>query len=399
MNRILLLALILAVLTLSSCFLWDGVAETTRLFTREGAAGPADGEEAGDGVLGVPSAEEKIEIFISEMTLEEKIGQMFFLAFRYTTRVDGSIENMIRNYGIGGVVLFGENIIDKNQTAEYINRLQGAANIPLFISIDEEGGRVLRTRNLDVPRIPNALSIGQTGDPQRAYNAAETIAGYLLPLGFNMDFAPVADVFTNPRNTVIGDRAFSTDADMAGEMVKSFTQGLLDNNILPALKHFPGHGDTIADSHFGIASTNKTLDELKECEFMPFIAGIEAGAPLVMTGHISAPNITGDNLPATFSYFLLTEILRGTLGFDGIIITDALEMGAVTRYFSCGETAVKSISAGVDMLLMPRNFEEAYNSLAEAVRSGEITEERINESVRRILTVKYNAGLINQGDN
>jgi beta-N-acetylhexosaminidase len=264
----------------------------------------------------------------------------------------------------------------------------------LFIGIDEEGGRVLRTRNLDVPRIPPAQKIGESGNVKQAYDAAEIIAGYLLPLGFNTNFAPVADVFSNPRNTVIGDRAFSADAKTAGNLVLGFTRGLLENNILPALKHFPGHGETLADSHFGIASTDKTLEELKECEFIPFQAGIDAGAPFVMTGHISTPNITGDNMPALFSSYLLRDILRGMLGFDGVIITDALNMGAVTKYYNSEETAVKAVIAGVDILLMPDNLEQAFAGIIKALESGEIPETRIDESVKRILTVKYEAGII-----
>jgi len=254
----------------------------------------------------------------------------------------------------------------------------------------------LRTNKLDVPRIPPAFETGKTGDPQNAYNNAQTIAGYLKLLGFNVDFAPSADVFTNPDNTVIGDRAFSSDPNKAAEMVKYFTKGLLDNGVLPTVKHFPGHGDTVADSHYGIAVTNKTLEELEACEFIPFQAGIDAGTVFVMAGHISAPNadLYGSILPAEFSGFLLHDILREQLGFKGIIITDALNMGAISLYYTSEETAVKSVLAGVDMLLMPENFKEAYDGLIKAVKSGEITEERINESVARILTAKYNAGLI-----
>ena len=347
-----------------------------------------------------PPSDFSIEWLIQNMTLKQKVGQMFFHAFRqdnngkHITKINQNIIDIINNYNIGGVILFSENIQSAQQVTDYINALQTASSLPLFISIDEEGGRVLRTKSLNVPRIEPALGIGSTGDPQNAYNAAQTIAKYLSPLGFNVNFAPVADVFTNPSNTVIGDRAFAKDASEAAEMVKYFTRGLLDNNILPTLKHFPGHGDTLADSHFGSAATNKTLAELSECEFIPFQAGIKAGAPFVMTGHISTPNITGNNEPALFSSYLLRDILRNTLGFDGIIITDALNMGAVIKYYNPAQTAVKAVLAGVDILLMPANLEQAYNGVIQAVESGEITESRIDESVRRILTVKYESGII-----
>jgi len=255
---------------------------------------------------------------------------------------------------------------------------------------------VLRTDSLNVPRIASALSTGSSGDAQKAYDSAKTVAGYLKPLGFNLDFAPVADVFTNPSNTVIGDRAFSTEPDTAAEMVKYFSQGLLDNGILPVLKHFPGHGDTSEDSHYGTAITKKSLDELYECEFIPFKTGIETNVPFVMAGHIATPNINieNNNLPAIFSDFLLRDILRDKLGFNGIIITDSLSMGAIINYYTSEETAVKSILSGVDMLLMPEDFNSAYHGVINAVKSGEIPEEQINGSVKRILAVKYESGLI-----
>jgi len=348
------------------------------------------------------NTEQKIEALIENMTLEQKVGQMFFCAFRQDNagndivEIDENIKNIIKDCGIGGVVLFSENIKDINQVTEYIRDLQNEAGITLFIGIDEEGGRVLRTDSLNVPRIASALSTGSSGDAQKAYDSAKTVAGYLKPLGFNLDFAPVADVFTNPSNTVIGDRAFSTEPDTAAEMVKYFSQGLLDNGILPVLKHFPGHGDTSEDSHYGTAITKKSLDELYECEFIPFKTGIETNVPFVMAGHIATPNINieNNNLPAIFSDFLLRDILRDKLGFNGIIITDSLSMGAIINYYTSEETAVKSILSGVDMLLMPEDFNSAYHGVINAVKSGEIPEEQINGSVKRILAVKYESGLI-----
>lgn len=361
----------------------------------------------------VLSPEQEAELLMRGMTMEQKAGQLFFCAFRRNQngngiiKTDANIEKIIKDCGIGGVVLFSENIINAQQVTDYIHSLQQASDVPLFIGIDEEGGRVVRTKALDVPRIPSALSIGNTNNTQNAYNTAKTISDYLAPLGFNVDFAPVADVFTNPSNTVIGDRAFSSDANKAAEMVKSFVKGALDSNILPAVKHFPGHGDTKEDSHFGIASTQKTLAELSKCEFIPFQAGIDAGAVFVMTGHITTPNIDKDNgdnmenmenMPATFSNFLLQDVLRGNLGFNGIIITDSLEMGAIINRYTSEETAVNAIIAGVDMLLMPHNIIEAYNGVLKAVKSGKISEKRIDESVKRILTEKYKADIITSPD-
>ena len=351
------------------------------------------------GLSGTSIAEQQAGLALENMTLEQKVGQMFFCAFRYSqngggiVEINSGIEKTIKDCGVGGVILFSENIHSAKQVTDFIQNLQQASDIPLFIGIDEEGGRVVRTRLLDVPRIPSALSIGNTGNIQNAYNTAKTIAGYLTPLGFNVDFAPVADVFTNPSNTVIGDRAFSRDAKKAGEMVVSFVKGALDNNMLPAVKHFPGHGDTKEDSHYGMATTGKTLAELAECEFIPFQSGINAGSPFVMIGHIAVPDI--DKNPAVFSSVILQDILRDTLNFNRIIITDSLEMGAITSNYTPEETAVKAILAGIDMLLMPKNFTEAYNGVLNAVKTGAITERRIDESAKRILTEKYKAGILN----
>ena len=344
-----------------------------------------------------------IESILAEMTIEQKIGQMFFPAFRRDnagdiTRINQTIINAISNYHIGGVILFSENIHSSQQVTEYIASLQNASiqagNPRLFIAIDEEGGRVARTGALDVPRIPAALTIGDSGDTQLAYNSAKTIAEYLKPLGFNVNFAPVADVFTNPVNTVIGDRAFAREAHLAADMVEAFTKGSLSGGIIPTLKHFPGHGDTVQDSHFSAATIYGTLEELAKREFVPFEAGINAGAPFVMMGHISTPNVTGDNTPALFSNFWIQDILRDKLGFDGVIITDALDMAAVTHYYTAEQAAVQAILAGVDILLMPQNLSRAYAAVLDAVRAGTITEARIDESVRRILTAKYNASII-----
>ena len=344
-----------------------------------------------------------VEAILAEMTLEQKIGQMFFPAFRRDnagdiTRINQTITNAINNYHIGGVILFSENIHSSQQVTEYIASLQDASiqagNPRLFIAIDEEGGRVARTGALDVPRIPAALTIGDSGDTQLAYESAKTIAEYLKPLGFNVNFAPVADVLTNPVNTVIGDRAFAREAHLAADMVEAFTKGSLSGGIIPTLKHFPGHGDTVQDSHFSAATIYGTLEELAKREFIPFEAGINSGAPFVMMGHISTPNVTGDNTPALFSNFWMQDILRDKLGFDGVIITDALDMAAVTHYYTAEQAAVQAIIAGVDILLMPQNLSRAYTAVLDAVRNGTITEARIDESVRRILSAKYNANII-----
>ena len=207
-------------------------------------------------------------------------------------------------------------------------------------------------------------------------------------LNFNVDFAPVADVFSNPENTVIGDRAFGSDPELVSEMVSMTVKGLQSEGVLATLKHFPGHGDTAEDSHSGYASSYRSLEELERCDFLPFRAGIEVDAAFVMAGHISLPNVLNDQTPASLSYEIVTELLRKKMQFNGIIITDALNMGAISQHYSSGEAAVMAVDAGVDMLLMPADFYAAYEALLNAVQEGRISQERIDESVLRILQTK-----------
>ena len=226
------------------------------------------------------------------------------------------------------------------------------------------------------------------GEAQDAYDTGAIIGKYLSELGFNVNFAPVADVMTNPANTVIGNRAFSYDPVRTGEMVSSFVRGIHSEKVASTLKHFPGHGDTAEGSHTSSAVSYKTLDELRTCEFIPFAEGISSGTDLIMLGHISLPNVTGDYTPATLSRQIVKDILREEMGYDGIIVTDAMNMAAVTNYYSSAEAAVKAIQAGVDMILAPADFYSSYQGVLDAVRNGEISEKRIDRSVMRIIELK-----------
>jgi len=267
---------------------------------------------------------------------------------------------------------------------------QERIGVPAFLCVDEEGGTVTRISGkgvIDVPYIDTMQSVG-LGEPEDAYAVGETIGSYLSELLFNVDFAPVADVATNPDNSVIGTRSFGSDAEVVSSMVASFVEGIQNQGVAATLKHFPGHGDTAEDSHVSRSTSYKTLEELWECELLPFAAGIEAGCRFVMVGHISLPNVTGDDTPATVSELLVTELLREEMGFDGIIVTDAMNMAAITDYYSSAEAAVAAVSAGADMILMPADFQSAYEGLVSAVNTGVLSEERIDESLRRILTVK-----------
>lgn len=345
----------------------------------------------------------EISQILEQMTLEEKVSQIFFITPEALTGADavtaaGEItKNAFWKYPVGGICYFRQNILSEEQFAGMVTDIQRYSEertgLPLLIGVDEEGGTVSRITGRgfpNVPEIPDMLSVGETGNPQKAYEIGSTIGQYLKRFQVNVDFAPIADVFTNPDNTVIGNRAFAREAETAALMVEQEVRGLNDQKIAAALKHFPGHGDTAQDSHDGMAVSTKTLDELRACELIPFQRGIESGAQFVMTGHISCPQITGSDVPASLSEQIVTDLLREEMGFEGIVVTDAMNMGAIVNRYSSAEAAVMAIQAGVDMILMPGDFYSAWDGVMQAVKSGQITEERIEESVRRILELKKN---------
>jgi beta-N-acetylhexosaminidase len=256
--------------------------------------------------------------------------------------------------------------------------------------VDEEGGSVARVARANIAANVGAMGdIGASGDFGSATEAGQTIATYLGELGFDTNFAPVADVLADSDNVTIGDRSFGTDASMVAEMVAAFIHGSKGMGIHATAKHFPGLGNTSADTHVDMATSTSTLDEMRVFEFVPFVAAIEAGVEFIMMAHLSLPDIIGDDTPTSLSRMMVTDILREELGFKGIVVTDALNMGAITNHYSSAEAAIMAIEAGVDMILMPQNFQEAYNGLLEAVQSGRISEERIDESLHRIYRIKY----------
>lgn len=348
--------------------------------------------------------EKKVLKLLNEMTLEEKIGQLFFITPEKLTGIGVAIQagdttkQMLEQYPVGGLIYFSQNIETPDQITSMIENSQSYSRIPLFIGIDEEGGtlvaRIANNPNFNVEKFPNMKEIGATGDPNQAFYVGSTIGSYLHSYGFNMDFAPDADLLTNPNNSVIGERSFGSDPTLVGTMTAQAVKGFQQENVSAVIKHFPGHGDTKEDSHTGAAIVNKTLDELRMAEFIPFQSGIEAGVDGVMVGHLQVPQVTGTNTPATLSPIIVTDILRNELGFQGLVITDSLSMGAITQYYSSDEAAVLSLQAGADILLMPEDFPLAYQGVLNAVSSGALSEERIDESVKRILTVKYNRGII-----
>lgn len=353
-----------------------------------------------------------LESIVEQMTLRQKVGQLFIirpdaLALSQSdaqisdpnaagvTALSGDMIRTLEDYPVGGIVMFAKNISSPDQIAAFNQALQAASGIPLFIAVDEEGGTVSRLANhkaFDLSRYKSAASIQNA---EQALEMGSTIGGYLKDFGFNMDFAPVADVNTNPKNPIIGTRAFSSDPETAAQLAASMAEGLREQGIIAVFKHFPGHGDTAEDSHSGIAISYQTKDAMAACEWLPFR---EAGSnDFIMVGHIAVPEITGNLTPSTMSELLVTDVLKTELGFQGLVITDALEMGAITDAYTSGEAALKALEAGCDILLMPQNLCEAFDAVVAALESGTYSEDALNATVLRILQFKLDHGLLGAG--
>lgn len=353
-----------------------------------------------------PSLDERAQKWAKEhlltMTPEQKAAQMFLISPEALTGqspvtvAKGATEEALEKYPVAGLIYFRQNIVSEEQLRELLQSTQAFAGqqtgIPLFLGVDEEGGEVARIANhpaLTAENAGNMADVGASGDPEEAYRAGDMIGAYLADYGFNLDFAPVADVLTNEENTIVKKRSFGSDAELVRKMDEQFRKGLENHNVCSCLKHFPGHGATTGDTHKGYAYTEKTKEELTEREWVPFIGGIEADCPMIMVGHISAPNVTGDELPASLSKVMVTDILRNDLSYDGVVITDSMDMGAIADHYSAAEAAVMAVEAGADLILLQTDFQDAYNGLLSALEDGRLTEARLDESVMRILRLKY----------
>lgn len=348
-----------------------------------------------------PTKTEEVQNIVDSMSLEEKVAQLFLVQpeaivdIGTATAAGDATKQAINKTPIGGFVYFSDNLQSEQQVQDMLRNVQKYSEdrigLPAFLSVDEEGGTVARvasTGRFDVTDVGDMAKIGASGDVQQARQAGETIGSYLSELGFNLDFAPDADVLTNPDNTVVKKRSFGSDPRVVSDMSLAVAQGLAQHQVYSVYKHFPGHGATAGDTHQGYAYTDKTLDELKQSELIPFENAIQNNAEFIMAAHISAPRVTGDDTPASLSKTMITDILRGQMGYDGIVVTDAMNMGAVTEQYTSAQAAVKALQAGADLVLMPEDFQEAYQGVLDAVKDGTLTEQRINESVTRIVKVK-----------
>lgn len=338
------------------------------------------------------SIEEKIKKQLKKMTLDEKIAQMLIIYYSSTT-YDESLEQTIKEVKPGGFILMNDNISTYQNTLNLVKSMQKDSKIPMIISIDQEGGIVQRLQkitDIEVTNIPSMLALGKTNDKNLAYNVGKIMAQQLKTLGINLDFAPVVDIYSNKDNKVIANRSFGSNSEEVTTMALALKQGLEDNNVNTCLKHFPGHGDTAVDSHYNLPVINKDYNDLSKVELIPYYKAIKNNTNMIMIGHIALPKITKDNTPASLSKEIITNLLKTKLKYQGLVITDALNMKALTDNYSDKEIYTMAINAGVDLLLMPNGSRKAIEYIKESIKEKKITEEMINTSVTKILTYKYN---------
>ena len=328
---------------------------------------------------------DKIDIMLENMSIEEKIAQMLIIEYD-SDYVDDNLKSFLNSTPPGGFILMKENITTFDKTRQFVSDLKENSRVPLIISIDEEGGSVQRLKYLmdaSVSDIPFMYNVGLTNNYDLAYNIGKLIAEEVRTIGVNVDFAPVIDIYSNPNNTVIGKRSFGSDAEIVSNMAVHFTKGLEDNGVIGVYKHVPGHGDTDIDSHESLPIINKSLDDLKAFELVPFKSAVKAGAKMIMVGHIAIPEVTHDNTPASLSKEVI-DILKDDLNYNGLIVTDALNMGAISDNYSNEEAYIKAIEAGNDLLLIPSDGINTINIIKDKVSL-----DRINESAYKILKFKY----------
>lgn len=328
---------------------------------------------------------------VDSMSLDEKIGQLVIVGFDGYS-INSNITNLIKKQKVSGVILFSKNVENSHQLVKVINSLKTnnfLNKIPLFISVDEEGGRVSRMPN-EIKKLPSNQVIGERNDANLSYNIGKIIGEELKTFGFNMDFAPVLDINSNVNNPVIGDRAFGNNPGIVNKLGINTMNGIIDTNIIPVVKHFPGHGDTSVDSHVGLPVVSKDLKELNKFELLPFKEAIKNNVDAIMVAHILLNKID-PVYPASMSKIIMTDLLRKALKFNGVVITDDMTMAAIIKYNDIGNAAVRSFNAGSDIILVCHEYEnelKVINSLKAAVKNKVISESRLDESVYRVLKLK-----------
>lgn len=364
---------------------------------------PVEVTSEGEGETVSPAVTRRAEDIVSEMTLEEKVAQLFIIqpealtGVAIQTAAGQATQSAINYLPVGGFIFFSDNLVDPAQTREMLTNMRTYSTertgVPMFLCIDEEGGTVSRiasNTSFGVDNVGNMSDVGATGDSAYSRHIAEQIAAYVSELGFNVDFAPVADITDGSDSNVMRYRSFGSDANLVSDMVAAQVEAFNSRGVLCSPKHFPGIGDAQGDSHDESISTDATLDDMQAHSLLPFRAAIDAGAPMIMVGHLSCPAITQDSTPASLSYSVITGVLRDRLGYRGVVVTDALNMGAVSNLYPDDLIGVIVLEAGADLILMPDDFQACYEGILRAVESGRISEERIDESVVRIIEAKLN---------
>lgn len=339
--------------------------------------------------------DEIVDACIGVMPLEDKVAGLFIVTPESVTGVNTAVKagdgtrEALTKYAVGGVIYSDKNIRSKEQLTEMIDNTRNFSRYRLFVAVQEESGNVSTVAKAGIgTKTDTAQTIGQTGDVNNAYLAGSTMGTYLSELGFDLNFAPVADLNTVEGNA-LKDRTYGNNGDVTASFVTAMMQGLQEQNVTACLKYFPGMGSTTKDTKDGMAVTERTLEEFRANEFKVYQAGIEAGADMIMVGHLSAPALIGDNTPCSLSPAVVTTLLREELAYDGVIVSDALNKKAISEYYDSEQAAILALRAGCDMLLMPENFEQAYNGVLKAVQEGTISEERINDALKRIYRIKF----------
>ncbi|MCX7615470.1 MAG: beta-N-acetylhexosaminidase [Clostridiales bacterium] len=346
-----------------------------------------------------PHQKSKAEIMLSSMTTEQKAGQLLMVPFSGTS-ITHETEKHFSDHLLSNVILFSANIPDsktaKQLTMEIQSLSEKLTGMKALISIDQEGGRVVRIRD-QVTVFPSARKIGMTGDPKNAYTAGYVTAKQLLRLGINFNLAPVFDVDTNKNNPVIGDRAYSNDPKKVAEFALQFAKGSNDGGMPACAKHFPGHGDTSVDSHKELPILNFDRKRLDSIELYPFKQAVDQKIDAILAGHIACPALDESGLPASLSKKILTDLLRNEYRYNGLILTDSMDMAAITSHFSPEKAAVLAVTAGADMLIAPsdpKTQEIMQKGLLDAIKNGELPLERLNDAVLHILFLKEKYGLL-----
>ncbi|RUS48397.1 beta-N-acetylhexosaminidase [Cohnella sp. AR92] len=343
-----------------------------------------------------PDVDDPVERQLKRMTLEEKIGQMIFAGVDGTT-LGKDDRATIADAKVGGIILYSRNVSDVKGTVSLLNAIKQAnkANpVPLFLGVDQEGGKVSRLPSA-YEKIPANQEVGAAKDEGLAGEMGSLLARELLSAGFNLDFAPVLDVNSNPNNPVIGPRSFGSSAKLVSQLGIAEMEGLRGGGVIPVAKHFPGHGDTSVDSHLDLPVVNKTAEQLAKLEWIPFKQAIENRVEAIMVAHILYPKLDPDK-PASLSKELVGHQLRQVLGYDGVVMTDDITMGAIVKHYTLPAAAVDAILAGDDIVLVAHghdNMKTVRDSLLAAVKDGRLDEKRIDESVVRILRLKNDYAL------